>query len=338
MAKYWDIPLTASHNCLFNFILGIRGAGKTYGLLKHMLRKYERKGERFLYVRRTEEELRTLTTRKCGRLFNHVQVEFEGHDLWAEANVLHMDKEVCGYAQALTTARKMKSDALDNVRDIIFDEFIIDTSGGMQRYLTDEVTAFLELYESVARPGTRDYDVRVWFLGNAISSTNPYFDYFDLQMPYQTDLWKRGDFLVQMVAPPELIEAKKGTRFYKMIGDCAYAAYAAENKFLRDNSSFIKKKSRDSEYMFTITYMDSEIGVWRSNRNGWYFLSDDVDKQCKIIYAVTTEEHTPNTLLLKAFKGGAYLSTLKKAYELGCVYYENQRLCNWFREILRMGL
>ena len=33
ISKYWDIPRTVSHNCLFNFILGIRGAGKTYGLL-----------------------------------------------------------------------------------------------------------------------------------------------------------------------------------------------------------------------------------------------------------------------------------------------------------------
>lgn len=336
--KYWNIPLTASHNCLFNYILGIRGAGKTYGLLKMMVSKYLKSGERFMYLRRSEEELKTLTTQKNGRLFNHVQVEFEGHSLWAESNVLHIDKETCGYAQALSTARKMKSDALDNVRDIIFDEFIIDTTCSLQRYLPDEVTAFLELYESVARPGTRDYDVRCWFLGNAISSTNPYFDYFDLKMPYKTDIWKRGDSLVQMVAPPELIEAKKGTRFYQMIEGTAYAAYAAENEFLRDNNAFIAKKTKDAEYQFTMLYMDNEIGIWRSNRNGRYYVSDNVDKQCNMVYATTTETHEPNTLLLKGFKSSTHLKMLKKAYDLGCVYYENQRLSNWFRDIVRMGL
>lgn len=337
-SKFWDISKTASHNCLFNFIDGIRGCGKTYGLLAYLVGRYLDKGYRFMYVRRSEEELKKLTTQKSGRLFNHVQVEFEGHSLWAEANVLHVDKEICGYAQALSTARKMKSDALDNVRDIVFDEYKIDNVCSSQRYLPDEVTAFLELYESVARPGARDYDVRCWFLGNAISSTDPYSDYFNLQLPYGKDIWKRGEFLHQLVAPPKLIEAKKGTRFYKAIEGSAYAAYAAENKFLRDNEAFIGKKSKDCEYQFTFVYHDDLIGVWKDYRNGRYYISDDVDRQCKILYAATTESHEPNTLLLKGFKNSYHLKNLKTAYDLGCVYYENQRLHNWFRDIVRMGL
>ena len=338
MSKFWNIPQAASYNCLFNFILGIRGAGKTYGLLKYLTERYQKNGYRYMYVRRSEEELKTLTTQKSGRIFNHVQCEFEGHALWAEANVLHIDKEICGYAQALSTARKMKSDALDNVRDIIFDEFIIDNTTSQQRYLPDEVTAFLELYESVARPGARDYDVRCWFLGNAIASTNPYFDYFGLEMPYKSDVYRRGDFMVQMVAPPELIEAKKATRFYQAIEGSAYAAYAAENKFLRDNPHFIGKKGKDAEYQFTFIYYDDMIGVWRDYRNGRYYISDDVDKQCRLVYATTTETHEPNTLLLKGFKNSVNLKNLKNAYDLGCVYYENQRLHNWFKDIVRMGL
>lgn len=338
MSKYWDISKTISHNCLFNFILGIRGCGKTYGLLSKLTRNYLNRGYRYLYVRRSEEELKTLTTQKSGRIFNHVQTEFEGHLLWAEANTLHIDKEICGYAQALSTARKMKSDALDNVRDIIFDEFLIDTTTSQQRYLPDEVTAFLELYESVARPGARDYDVRCWFLGNAIASTNPYFDYFDLDLPYNTDIKKKGEFLVQMVAPPELIEAKKKTRFYKAIGDSAYAAYATENKFLRDNQRFIEKKGKDSEYQFTIIYYDSLIGVWKDYRNGRYYISDNVDKQCRNVYAATTETHEPNTLLLKGFKNSFHLKNLKQAYDLGCVFYESQKLYSEFRDIMRMCL
>ena len=171
MAKYWDISKTLSYNCLFNFIYGIRGAGKTYTGLQHYVKRYLRTGRRFMYLRRTEEELKNLATRKDGRLFNHVQVEFPGHALWAESNILHIDKEICGYAQALSTARKLKSDALDNVDTILFDEFVIDK--GFQTYLPDEVTAFLELYETIARPGSRDYDVTCMFWGNAVTSANP---------------------------------------------------------------------------------------------------------------------------------------------------------------------
>lgn len=336
MAKYWDISKTLSYNCLFNFIYGIRGAGKTYTGLQHYVKRYLRTGRRFMYLRRTEEELKNLTTRKDGRLFNHVQKEFPGHALWAESNILHIDKEICGYAQALSTARKLKSDALDNVDAILFDEFVIDK--GFQTYLPDEVTAFLELYETIARPGSRDYDVTCMFWGNAVTSANPYMDYFGLELPYKTDVWRRGEFLTQMVAPPELVEAKKGTRFYKAIEGSAYAAYAAENKWLRDNPKFIARKGKNAEYQFTLLYYDDAIGIWRDYRQGVYYISDSVDKQCRHVFAATTEDHEPNTLLLKGFKSSPHLANLKKAYDMGCVRYENMRLNNWFRDIVRMGL
>lgn len=43
-------------------------------------------------------------------------------------------------------------------------------------------------------------------------------------------------------------------------------------------------------------------------------------------------------MLLRGFKSSVHLSNLKKAYDMGCVYYENQKLHNWFRDIVRMGL
>ena len=249
-----------------------------------------------------------------------------------------MDKEVIGYAQALSTAGKMKSDAIVNVRDIIFDEYLINTRISKQRYLQDEVTAFLELYETIARPGSRDYEVTCWFLGNAVTSTDPYSDFFDLRMPYKSDIWKQGECLVQLVAPPDLVEAKKSTRFYKALRGTTYEAYATENKFLLDNDNFIKRKGREAEYQFTILYYDDMIGVWRDYRNGRYFISENVDKQCRTVFAVTTEDHEPNTLLLKGAKQSTLLKQLKAAYDLGCVYYESQKLYNWFRDIVRMGL
>lgn len=338
MGKFLDVKKIKSYNCLFNFIVGIRGAGKTYGLIKDCVEAYQKKGERFLYVRRSEEELKKLTTVKNGRLFNAVQTEFPGHALWAESNVLHIDKEICGYAQALSTAGKLKSDNLDNVRTIVFDEFVINTLISKQRYLPDEVTAFLELYETIARPGARDYDVTCWFLGNAVSMSNPYFDTWCLHLPYGSDIWRKGEFLVHMLAPEELIAEKKKTRFYQAIAGSDYEAYAAENQFLADSTRFVGKKGKDAEYQFTLVYYDSLLGVWRDYRNGRYYISEDVDKQCRTVYATTTEDMKPNTLLLKGFKNTYHLGNLKKAYDMGCVFYESQKIANWFRDIVRMGL
>lgn len=340
---YWDVVRTSSHHCMWNFIKGIRGCGKTYTMKKYLIERYKKQSKQFLWIRRSEEELKKQTTQKNGRFFKDVQKEFPNHVLWAEANVLYMDKEIIGYAQALNTGKKLKGDTLQNIHNIVFDEYLIDSiKDPYARYLPDEFGTFLELSETVGRYGSRDFEPTFWFLGNNISSDDPYTANFNLQDPYGKDIWKRGEFLVQYVAPPKLIEAKKATRFYQSLaglpaGD-KYRAYAMENESLRDNKTFIKKKGQHAEYQYALLYYNEAIGVWQDYRNGCFFISDSVDKQCREVYACTTEEQQPNVLLLKGFKNSKKLKMLKQAYDLGCVYYENQKLANWFRDIIRMGL
>ena len=238
-SKYWDINRTLSHNCLFNFIISLRGGGKTYGCLKYAVRHFlnaKRAGQvrQFVYLRRQENELKKLCISRGGRLFDAVKGEFEGHTLKAESNTLYCDGEVCGYAMQLSTAFTQKSDAFPNVDLIIFDEFIAVKRSS---YLPDEVTKFLELYETIARPGTDHPTVRVFFLGNAVTQTNPYFEYFYLDRPYQGEFKKFGptkDILVQDVDVPELQADKHKSRFGQLIAGSEYASYAIDNENIID--------------------------------------------------------------------------------------------------------
>ena len=50
---YWDIKKPLSYNCLWNFILGMRGGGKTYGSLKYAIEQYlkaHKKGEKWQFM------------------------------------------------------------------------------------------------------------------------------------------------------------------------------------------------------------------------------------------------------------------------------------------------
>lgn len=63
-------------------------------------------------------------------------------------------------------------------------------------------------------------DIRVFLLGNpADIYTNPYFAYFNLSMPYNTDikLFKNNLILVQYMYNPEYREAKKQTKFGQIV-------------------------------------------------------------------------------------------------------------------------
>lgn len=339
MNFYWDITKPLSYNCLWNFILGMRGGGKTYGALKWCIEqhlKYRKVGInwQFVYVRRMKSELEKLTISRGGRIFNAVQKEFPENVLKAESNVLSCDGETCGYAVPLSTASIMKSDSFPDVKVIIFDEFIIDNRG-TYHYLKDEVTKFLDLYETIAR----NRDVTVFFLSNAVSVTNPYFDYFHLDKPHNGDIQRFGkakQILVQNFVSEQLSNQKKQSRFGQIISGTEYSDYAYDNEWLLDNEDFIEKKNQRCRYFVTLRYHDSWIGIWVDPVTWIFYVSADVDLQCPKKYSVTTDDHKPNVMLFHSAKKLAFMKKLMEAYQLGAVRYESMKLKNWFRDIMRM--
>lgn len=342
---WWNPARTASYNCLFNFIVGNRGAGKTYGSLKRNVDKFLRSPKhnrhQFVYMRRLKEELKKLTTSQNGRLFDAVQREFPDHVLKAEGDTLWCDDEICGYGIALSTSSKLKSDSFPQVREIIFDEFIIDNIK-TYHYLPDEVRKFQDAYETIARPGNDETrpDTIVWFLSNAVTINNPYFAEFKLTPPVNGDIQRFGktrDMLVQNVANEELIKRKKSTRFGKMIEGSRYSEYAYDNQWLLDDSRFVEKKTQRSVYYMSLRYMDTWLGIWFDQLQMLFYVSLDYDPQYPVQYSATTDDHQPNTMLFKRARSQPYIRHLIDAYDNGCMRYESVKLKGWFRDIIGMG-
>ncbi len=287
-----------------------------------------------MYIRRMKAELDKLTTMRNGRLFNAVQKEFPENTLKAESNTLYCDGKIMGYSQALSTASILKSDAFPNVNLIIFDEFIIDNRG-TYHYLKDEVTKFLDLYETIAR----GRDVTVLFLSNAVTITNPYFDYFHLNKPANGNIQRFGsskEILVQNFVSQPLSIMKKQSRFGQIINGTEYLDYAYDNEWLLDNTDFIAQKPRRCEYFLTLLYKDTKLGIWLDNKDWMYYVSLNVDEQYPKVYSVTTDDHKPNVMLFHAGRKLPWLKNLQDAYEMGAVRYESIKLKNWFRDIMRM--
>ena len=93
---------------------------------------------------------------------------------------------------------------------------LLSTNGQKKYYLHNEVEVFLNLIETIARMR----NVRVFLLGNAGNIiTNPYFLYFDLNIPYNTDIktFKDGLILVQYMKNEEYRKTKSMTRFGKLV-------------------------------------------------------------------------------------------------------------------------
>lgn len=323
---YWDIQKPKSYNCLFNFIVGARGVGKTYGCKKEVIKNFLKNGDQFVYMRRYKEELK-----KTKKFFDDIEDEFPDVEFKSDRGLMMINGEVAGSTMALSTAKIEKSVPFPKVTTIIFDEFILDQ--GYHHYLPDEVTNFLEAYNTIAR----DRDVKVWFLSNALTMTNPYFIYFDISPPYGKSIAAKNDILIEVVKADEYAEHVKQTRFAKIVSGTPYAQYAFDNQFLRDDRNFVEKKTTTSRNVFNMVYKGTTYGVWIDFQKGLEYVSLDTDPSNTLTYSITLEDHSPNLMLLKGHKS-AVVEHFIKFYKLGLVRFESINIKNICSEIIKLTI
>lgn len=323
---WYDVRKTLSYNCLFNFVIGNRGCGKTYSCKKWAVDDYLKNGNEFIYLRRYDSELDLVKKSLFNDLCLNDQRELEIE--YAQGNEYRLNEQTFGYCMPLSISQDFKSSSYPKVNKIIFDEFIIDK--GYKHYIKNEVELFLDFYETVARMR----DVTVIFLSNAISFYNPYTVYFDLKLPFNKNIVTKNDILLQLVSDEDYINTKNQTRFAKLTAGTKYADYAINNNFLRDDDSFIAKKTGRCDCSFIFTYQTGTYGVWFNYDAGLIYVSQDYDPSCRLKYAFTLDDHGSNTTLIKTTRNG-YLRTFIRNYQLGNVRFENQRVKNVTYDIIR---
>ena len=243
-------------------------------------------------------------------------------------NYVILTVKLHGFAMPLSIANILKSSSYENVDTILFDEFIIDK--GTYHYLQDEVTAMLELIETIARLR----EIRVIFLGNAISITNPYFNYFNLTLPYNSEfkIAKRDDkgqplILINYIKNEKYREVKKQSRFGQLINGTDYGQYAIDNQFLRDSKAFIKKKTPLAKFYFILLINGKYYGIWNDYNQGLMFVSSDYDPNCPVIFSLNPNDHNEKTMLLRC-RTSPFCKSLVDHYRLARLCFDNQQIKN----------
>lgn len=325
---YYNYNKVISYNALLNILIGSRGVGKTFGASELVVKDFIKNGNEFVYLRRYKTEL----SKSMSKFFKALIQEnkFPDDKLDVKGNTFYINDNIAGYGVTLSTAQQLKSSNFPKVKTIIFDEFLIESGQG--HYLKNEVDIFLGLIETISRMR----NVRVFMLANAVTEANPYFLYFDLTLPYNNDIrtFKDGLILLQYMNNPEYIEAKKKTRFGKLVSGTDYEDYAINNNFADNNSMFIEHKSGNSKFSFSFIYKDNRYGVWIDFNNSKIYVSNDFIEN-GFVFATTTDDHKPNTLLYSIAKNYNCWNVFIKNYKLGNVYFENNKIKNLCKDIIK---
>lgn len=334
---YLDFNKPLSYNALLSFIITERGLGKSYGSKKYVAKHFIKKKKQFVYLRRYKTEL------KEAMLKNNVPIfweqikndpELKDHKFTNKKDTMYIDGELSGFAMPLSIANILKSSTYENVDTIIFDEFLIDK--GSYHYLQNEVVQLLDVIETVARLR----DIRVIFLGNAISITNPYFTFFNLTLPYNSEvkIAKRDNdgnplIIIYYAKNQKYRDVKKASRFGQLIADTEYGKYAIDNEFLRDSKTFIRKKSKQCKFYFILVINGKHYGVWSDYKEGMIYISNDYDPNCPVKFSINHNDHDENTLLIRT-RTSPFFKSIIEHYRLARLCFENQQIKNNVMEYL----
>ena len=326
MSMYYNYDKLFSYNdALILFVIGERGVGKSFGAKRHVLNRYLKTGEQFIYIRRYKTELDT----SLHTFWDDLQMNgyFEDYDLSVKKSKMltefKCNGKVCGYAVPLSTANILKSTAFPLVKTIVFDEFLLDNAG-TYRYLKNEVTMLLDVIESVFRLR----DGKTILLGNALNvHASPYFAYWDLELPQngaEFRTFKDGAIVVNYIRNMDYRKAKKDSKFGKLIDGTAYGRYAIDNEVFHENNSFIAKRPANSSFYGMLIINGVTLGIW-NGRDGYLYLSEKHDPNSIFKYVLDYNDHTEQTIFTSV-RENMFMHMCIRAYKQGWLKFDSQKV------------
>jgi hypothetical protein len=334
---YYNFDRLWSYNGTYNFVVGGRGLGKTYGAKKQAIRNFLKRGEQFILLRRYKEELASART----TFFADIGAEFPdevfringGEAQWQDKE--RKDEKgkpvwvTMGFFRPLSTAQSQKGTSFPLVTLIIFDEFIIEE--GNIHYLPQEATAFNNFYSTVDRWKDK---TRVLFLANAVSIDNPYFITWEIRPAPEVKRYDVGNaqgFIVcDFPEASDFANAAFQTKFGKFIAGTDYADYALGNQFSDNSDNLVEFKPPAAHYIYTLEVPAMTFSVWQDGNQ--YYCQAKLPKQETVFTMLPARMNEDKTLMLPNDK---LLQYLRSAFRHGRVLFDEPKTRNAFLEIFK---
>lgn len=327
---WYNINDLLSYNCVYNFIVGMRGGGKSFAFKEKVIKNFLKDGSQFIYLRRYKTELYKIST-----FFEpDIQAKFPNVEFKVQGNRFYINGEIAGYAIALTRSMIEKSNNYANVTLIGFDEFILDPQS-TYKYLKNEFDVFNNFYDTVDRNKDK---TRVLFIGNAISEVNPYFQGLAVQIDHTkrfTKIVRGGEVLavIEVWSDTAIQNKRKSTRFGKLLAGTDYDEFSNNNKFYRDNVSFIREKPTNAIYLFSIFTEGSLLGVWQDRQYLDMYVTSEYRKRSLFCVKPSETQDKQNygcPIKLLDFKSSSYGRRLVRASQHQYLFFDSQEIKDKF--------
>ena len=323
----WDY--IEEQGAVFNMIVGARGTGKTYGLLK----KKVEEGKPFIYLRRLKTQL-DQCAKGDGNPFKKINADL-GLTITPHAagsNVIFTDGGKTGnlvaVGVALSVVANMRGMDFSEMDTIIYDEAVGNAG---EREVKDEFTVFLNFYETVNR--NRELEgktpVRAYLLGNANKLSNPYYTGWHFMKTAvkmirgNQMVWRSPDksrLMILLLNSP-ISEKKRKTALYKNSND-GFMKMALDNAFRTDET--VIKSEPLIEYSHLVSI--GEIGIYKHKSERRFYVSSKTQEPYYHDYGIELKLFQQDFAMLRIY----YMVSKTMVFES----YENEII---FRELFNLN-
>lgn len=335
-------------------IEGNRLGGKSVGVGVYALADYFNYGYRCCFVTRYKDDMEDSKIqplesfwKKAWRFINSDKErvpDIENHILTFKGHHAYIDDNLFCYPASLSVSGKGKLADYDNVRKIIFDEYVSEDNSE----LPDEVTAIYRVYDTITRG--RDDALKTTsmiFISNCISKVSSLKEELGIGKEIRKDT-KRIDrakdkgWIYERVMNDAVAEEYNKSPIAKMMrcGENGrnYLGYAQNNEF-RDNEEFVQTDTPKGKnnYICNFTYQGKIYCVRHYPREGiYYFTDNDVIENYPINYAMTRDDHTMNTTLLVNKNIRDKMLQFKLSFSSGMIRFSSLACKNVFLDIYKL--
>lgn len=283
----------------FVVIFGGRGTGKTYGILRELVER----GITFGLMRRLQTQLYTVCTPQMN-VFKAIN-EDEGwniipvpinHTSYAfyrgDADNKPQGAPV-GYAMALSTIVNMRGFGAEDIKVVVYDEFIPEAH---EKSMRNEYEAIMNAYSTINR--NRELKgqppLKLVMLANANNIVNPFFVGAKLVEKVESmkrtgrtvlRLPHRGIVIVSLDNSP-ISKRQENTALYKFTKKTGFSDMAFANQFSANDNSYIANRPL-VEYQPYIRVGEISI-LHHKSRDEFYVTLKNI--QCKIVYGTTDND------------------------------------------------
>lgn len=261
----------------FNFIVGGRATGKTYGALKTVVQK----NIKFMLMRRTQSQTDLINKPEFTPfkpICEDLKIDIETASVSKYNSKFILNDNVIGYTCALSTIANMRGFDASDVKLLIYDEFIPERH---ERPLKNEGSAFLNAYETMNR--NRELDgirpLQVLALANAFDIANPIFLELGLvgivekmeQRGQEIYIDRNKSICIILPKSDRIQNRKSKTALYKLTEGSNFNRMALANDFIYNPTDNIKSLPiREFRPLATV----GEITIYKHKSKNMYYVSE----------------------------------------------------------------